>query len=262
MARIVTLTSDFGTVDGYVGAVKGVLVSLAPDAVLVDLSHDIPAGDVVAGAWCLRTAATEYPAGTIHWAVVDPGVGSARRPVVVRAGDQLLVGPDNGFHGLLDPGKAWEIDPARVAIDSRMSQTFHGRDVFAPAAARLARGEEPGSLGREIPVSGLEPLGLSMVWSEDAGLARGRVVHVDRFGNLVTSIPAGMLARACASGGSAAGRPVGPPVACYADIPTGSASFIAGSAGLAEISVRDGSAADSLGLGPGDEVELVTGGGS
>jgi len=262
MGGLVTLTSDFGTADGYAGAVKGVILSMTRDVSVVDLSHDIPPGDVAAAAWCLRVAAPEFPRGTVHWAVVDPGVGTSRRPVVVSRAGHLFVGPDNGIFALV-PGEtagAWAIDPARVAA-GRLSATFHGRDVFAPAAARLASGEDPDSLGTAVEPAGLASIGVDMGWSEEEGVIRGRIVHVDRFGNLVTSIPASLLGRARLSGGSAGGRPVLAPAASYEAIPAGGAAFIEGSAGLVEISVRDASAAVALGLAVGDEVSLVSGGG-
>lgn len=256
---IVTLTSDFGTTDGYVGAMKGVIRTLAPGARIVDLSHDIDPGDVEAGAWCLRVAAPEFPGGTIHLAVVDPGVGGSRFPVMISRGGQIFVGPDNGLLTLV-PGKvvgAWVIDSKKVRTRDRISPTFHGRDLFAPAAARLASGAEPSRLGRRMDPAELVALPLDVSWREDEGCAWGRVVHVDRFGNVVTSLPASLLARACASGGSAGGRPVGGPVSSYTAIPSRGAAFIEGSQGLVEISVRDGSAARTLGVDVGDEVRIT-----
>ncbi len=257
---IVTLTTDFGTADGYAGAVKGVILSIAPGSRIVDLSHDVPAGDVAAGAWCLRVAAPQFPPGTVHLAVVDPGVGSDRRPVIVERGGHLLVGPDNGLLGLVpgEPGAAWTIDPEAVRPRTRIPPTFHARDVFGPAAGRLAAGAAPQDLGSPVPVSDLVAPPVDLWWSEQDGLAAGRVVHVDRFGNLVTSLPADLLARSCAAGGSAGGRPVLAPVSCYEAIPDGGAAFIEGSQGLLEISTRGGSAARALGLGVGAEVRLVT----
>ncbi len=257
---IVTLTTDFGTADGYAGAVKGVILSIAPGSRIVDLSHDLPAGDVAAGAWCLRVAAPAFPAGTVHLAVVDPGVGGARRPVIVEKGGHAFVGPDNGLLGLAcsEADAAWEIDPQKVRLRDRVPPTFHGRDVFAPAAARLAAGAAPQDMGSSMPVSGLAAPPVDLGWSEEGGMAAGRVVHVDRFGNLVTSLPADLLARSCAAGGSAGGRPVLAAVACYEAIPEGGVAFIEGSQGLVEISRRDGSAAEALGLGVGAGVRLVT----
>src|SRR4051812_10643813 len=145
---VVTFTTDFGTRDGYAGAVKGVVLSLAPDAVLVDITHDIPPRDVAVGAFTLAQAARYYPPGTIHVAVVDPGVGGARADIVVAAGGSYFVGPDNGLLSLAAaaPRRAWRIENAAFRRDP-VSPTFHGRDVFAPTAARLAAGLPPEAAG-------------------------------------------------------------------------------------------------------------------
>src|SRR5688572_22233904 len=172
MAGVVTLTTDFGTQDGYVGAMKGVILALAPTARIVDVSHDVPAFDVAAGAFAIATAARWFPPGTVHVGVVDAGVGSARAAVAIAAGDQLFVGPDNGLFALAAP----VVDAAvRLEAPAGAAATFHGRDVFAPAAARLARGEPLSSLG---PAHALAA----------PARARGLVIHVDRFGNLVTDL--------------------------------------------------------------------------
>ena len=186
---IVTLLTDFGTADHFVASMKGVILSLAPGATLVDVTHQVPPQDVRAGAFTLLAAHDTFPAGTVHVAVVDPGVGSARRPVVVAAGGQLFVGPDNGLFGLL-----YERHPgARVFHLTReryfrhpVSTTFHGRDVFAPVAGALARGATPDEVGEEItdPVR-LDPLlprrGADGGWE-------GVVLHVDHFGNCITNL--------------------------------------------------------------------------
>ncbi|MBZ0235135.1 MAG: SAM-dependent chlorinase/fluorinase, partial [Deltaproteobacteria bacterium] len=144
MAAVITLTTDFGYADGYVGAMKGVILRLAPEAVVVDVAHDVPRHDIAHAAWVLATSAPEFPAGTIHVAVVDPGVGGARTPVVIAAGGHLYVGPDNGLFAYV--GDRPESVHAITSTAFRMpapSETFHGRDVFAPAAAALARGLPP-----------------------------------------------------------------------------------------------------------------------
>ena len=142
MLGTVTLTTDFGTGDPYVGAIKGVLLSTSPQIQLIDLSHDVPPQDILAGAYLLQHAAVEFPAGTVHLAVVDPGVGSARRALVVDAGGYHWVGPDNGLFSFalgLPGARAFEITHPDLQRD-RLSATFHGRDLFAPTAARLAAG--------------------------------------------------------------------------------------------------------------------------
>src|SRR5688572_16854125 len=183
---VVTFTTDFGTRDGYAGAMKGVVLSLAPDAVLVDISHDVPARDVVAGAFTLAQAAPLFPPGTIHVAVVDPGVGGARADLVVEAGGALFVGPDNGLLSLAapPPRTAFRIEEAGFRREP-VSPTFHGRDVFAPAAGRLAAGRPAREAGpplagaiADLPLARSGPL-------KESG--EGEVVHVDAFGNLITS---------------------------------------------------------------------------
>ena len=146
---IVTLLSDFGTVDGYVAAMKGVVLSLAPQVQLVDLTHDIPPQDIAAGAWALAAAQSTFPEGSIHVAVVDPGVGTARRGLLLRRDGQLFVGPDNGLLSWLRCGEgdeAWSLDVAE-AHRGDASATFHGRDVFASVAGHLAAGRPAASLG-------------------------------------------------------------------------------------------------------------------
>ena len=180
---LITFTSDFGTGDYYVGAVKGAILRAAPDATMVDLSHDIGSQDVSAAAFLLRHAASEFPAGTIHLAVVDPGVGTTRLPLIISGHGFLWVGPDNGLlsYALDDPqSTAFEI-----AADSGVSATFHGRDVFAPAAAQLAIGRRPNEFGPRVA----EPHRLPPVAARQLdGCVEGAVIHVDHFGNLVTSI--------------------------------------------------------------------------
>ena len=183
---IITLTTDFGTRDGYVGAIKGVIARLAGEATVVDVAHDVPRHDIPHGAWVVATACREFPHGTIHVAVVDPGVGGARASVIVQAGGQFYVGPDNGLFAYLADGGiegAWIIESAAFRLPD-VSPTFHGRDVFAPAAAALARGRLPATAGRTAQLVGQLPWG-----PRPAG--QGRVVHVDNYGNLVTDLPRG-----------------------------------------------------------------------
>ena len=159
-ARVVTLLTDFGAGSPYPAAMKGVIVSLAPDALIVDLTHEIAPQNVQEGAFVLWSVVREFPEGTVHCAVVDPGVGTERRGLVLRAGGQLLVGPDNGLlvpaARALDEGDEGGEPQAFVLANERymrkrVSYTFHGRDVFAPVAAHLARGVPPEAIGEPIP---------------------------------------------------------------------------------------------------------------
>jgi S-adenosylmethionine hydrolase len=253
---LITLTSDFGLQDYYVGAMRGVLLRLAPEARLVDLSHCIPPQDLLEGAWVLRHAATEFPPGTIHLAVVDPGVGSARRPLVVAGGGYLWVGPDNGVFSFVFQTAGWQA--YQIAHPDlrlpRLSATFHGRDLFAPTAARLATGFPAEQVGP--PVTDPVRLEEAAPRREGAELV-GQVIHVDRFGNLTTNIPKeavagwgkGWRVRAGAQELTRLGR-------TYAEAEPGSLLLLVGSAGLLEIAVRGGSASRRLGLGRRAEVRL------
>jgi S-adenosylmethionine hydrolase len=240
---LITLTTDFGTADGYVGALRGVLARLAPRASVVDLTHEVPRGDVAAGAFALAQAAREFPTGTIHVAVVDPGVGSARAAVIVDGGGMRFVGPDTGLFSLAAP-----LVRAAVAIEKRgwraeqPSATFHGRDLFAVAAARLARGGKPAQAGRKVTLAGSLELG-----------AGPQVIHVDHFGNLITNVrwPLGEPAIV------RIGRRTLPWARTYAEVEPDTLLAYVGSAGTLEIAVRDGSAAQRLKLGRGARVAVT-----
>ncbi|MEX2146623.1 MAG: SAM-dependent chlorinase/fluorinase [Candidatus Rokuibacteriota bacterium] len=246
MAPIITFTTDFGLRDPYVAEMKGVILGITGGATqLVDVTHEVQRHDVAEAALALEAAAPYFPAGTIHLAVVDPGVGTSRRGLVVAARGQLFVGPDNGLLTPFVTGDEWsafEIASTehRLAVVSR---TFHGRDVFAPAAAYLAGGLAPGQLGPAVA----DPVRLA--WAEMrevAGAIAGSVVHVDRFGNLVTSIHAdsvpglGTDTRLRVSGRLL--RMVG----TYGDLDHGEVGALRGSSGRLEIAAREASAAALL----------------
>ena len=248
---IVTLTTDFGTADGYAGAVKGAILARLPSARLVDLSHELAPGDVAGASHLLARAAPYFPQGTVHLAVVDPGVGTARRGLALRAGGQIFVGPDNGIFGAVL--EALAETPVLHALENRslwrspVSPVFHGRDVFGPVAAHLAGGGELSAVGPSLAPGGLVRLPAPAP-SPVAGGLRGEVVHVDRFGNLVTNL--------CAPGAGApasveiAGRAL-PLSRTYADVAPGALVAVIGSSGRVEIALRDGSAAAHLGTGAG-----------
>ena len=237
-----TLTSDFGAEDGYVAAMKGVILSRAPGVTLVDISHTVARHDIAAAANALADAAPCFPPGTVHLAVVDPGVGGARTPVVVVAGGHCFVGPDNGLFSLVapKPEAAYAISDPGFRREV-VSSTFHGRDVFAPAAARLALGAAPHEAGPPVALSGT------------LDLARGhRVVHVDRFGNLVTDIadvPSAARFRI-------AGRAIAGVSQTYESVAVGALCAYVGSRGTIEIAVREGSAAELLGASRGSAVDV------
>lgn len=252
---IITLTSDFGQADGYVGTMKGVILGIAPAVRLVDLSHEVAPQDIRQAAHILRQAAPYFPDGAIHLAVVDPGVGSDRRPLLVVTPQAMFVGPDNGLFtfALEQPGaQAYALDRPAFWLP-RVSRTFHGRDIFAPAAAHLALGAAPADLGT--------PIG-DAVRQASVGPRRlgndeivGSVIHVDRFGNLISDVPAAWLgdeAWAC----EVAGRETVPLASTYAEVPPGALLALVSSGNTIEIAVRDGNAARTLNIGAGATLTL------
>ncbi|CAN5747522.1 SAM-dependent chlorinase/fluorinase [soil metagenome] len=253
MGPRVTLLTDFGTADGYAAAMKGVIVARAPGLLIDDASHEIPPGDVRAAAWALDGYWRAYPPQTVHVVVVDPGVGSDRRPLCCEAEDRYFVGPDNGvFSRVLRAVPAAQVLAIDVVslTDRAVSATFHGRDIFAPAAAHIAVTGTIEGLGRRITdplmLADAEPL-------KRAEGAIGAVIHVDRFGSLITNIPGHWLP---AGSRARIGTTVVPLLTTYADALPGQLLAIIGSRGVLEIAVRDGSAAERLGAGPGVIVEI------
>jgi S-adenosyl-L-methionine hydrolase (adenosine-forming) len=252
VARI-TLLTDFGTADGYVAAMKGVIAAIAPSFTVDDAAHDIQPGDIHAAAWALATYAFHYPAGSVHVVVVDPGVGSERRALAARIDGRYFVAPDNG---LLTRALQRAAAPHVVAIGSSallrasVSRTFHGRDIFAPTAAHIACGTALEALGPAID----DPVLLSLPDpSVAAGAVSGEVVHVDRFGNLITNIPEELAGAGLAV--HVAAQEVRR-VATYAEGAPGEVVALIGSAGVLEVAVRDGSAAAVLGAARGAAVLL------
>ena len=253
--KIVTLTTDFGTRDGYVGEVKGVLATRAPQAVAVDIAHDVSPGDVRGGAWVLGRIWSRFPPGTVHLAVVDPGVGGERAPIAARLAERWFVGPDNGLLTLVR--QTHEIDEAR-RIESRRAEgpiadTFHGRDLFAPAAAHLAAGGEPGRLGPRVDPADLIRLLLPRPLRE-AGVIRGHVLHVDRFGNLITNLPNDWLPPEPEV--RIAGLTIRDLARSYDAVAPGELLSTRGSGGTLEVALRDGSASERLGVDRDEEVEV------
>ena len=248
MRPIITLLSDFGTADGYVAEVKGTLMSRSPEAVIVDVAHDLPAHDIEAGRLALARYWRKFPSGTVHFAVVDPGVGSARRPLAVESDGRFLVGPDNGLLSpalLLAGAKAVELP-----VPPGAAPTFHGRDVFAPAAALLAAGSPVDALG--APVTDPEIRRTREARRVADGAIEGVVIPVDRVGNAVTNLLA-------AHGGVVeVGKLRLPVLRTYADVAPGTPLALVGSSGLIEIAVRDGNAAALLGLARDATVLLRT----
>jgi hypothetical protein len=243
---VITLTTDFGLSDHYVGVMKGVILTVYPAAKVVDISHGVEPFSVAQGAFYLAQSYSRFPAGTVHVGVVDPGVGGPRRALAACAGGQYFVVPDNG---LLSQVFDAEREAAVIAIDTerygleRPSRTFHGRDVFAPAAAWLARGTAFESMGARV---------------DDfvrLGAAGPRVLNIDRFGNIVSSLlPADLPAGAALKVGRLSVRAR---AETYLDAPEGEPALIVGSSGRLEVSIREGSAAEAAGARIGDRCDVV-----
>jgi len=296
-APMITLTTDFGTRDGYVAAMKGVMLSIDADAKLVDVSHEIEPQDVMEAAFVLQTAAPYYPEGTVHLVVVDPGVGTERRAVAIRAGSHWFVGPDNGIFPLVlddvEPDAMVELDDPATWRTDTPSQTFHGRDIFAPAAAHLHAAQKLSAVGS--PAEDLRPLRWAMPIIDHHSV-QGYVAHVDRFGNCITNIrrqtllrtglvpgvdpsdlnpsdpsvaPHGLPPRTDGGGvdeqieelpalkayvGNAVIRDLRPTYGSAAD---GDPLLLFGSSGFLEVAVNAGSAAELLNIRKGDSIKVV-----
>jgi S-adenosylmethionine hydrolase len=246
---IITLTTDFGTADGYVGEMKGVILAAAPGVTIVDITHDIPPQDVDSARLLLERCWQWYPPGTIHVVVVDPGVGSPRAALAAELEGQFFVGPDNGVLSavLVRP----HVDVVTLRVPPDASATFHGRDLFCPVAARLACGVALARLGspHRDPLVHRDPEPLML----QNGDVSGEVVHADRFGNAVTNITGDLLIGR--SFVELAGREI-PVVRTYADVEPGDVLALVGSGGRLELAVRNGHAARVLGLARGSRVIL------
>lgn len=295
---LITLTTDFGIANGYVGTMKGVILRVAPNVRLVDISHEIAPQNIRQAAYVLYTAYPFFPSHTVHLVVVDPGVGSARRPIALRTPAGYFVGPDNGVFSYVmacEPVEALvELSDPRYRL-AEVSHTFHGRDVFAPAAAHLAAGLSITALGPHV----LDPVTFPPPRLEVApGGVTGEVLHVDHFGNVITSIgrmvwsgdelvleptfqgargrmqgagckghEAGCKRQEAGHGGQVrvktsevvvvvGGREISGVHRTYAEVESGEALALVGSQAHLEIAVREGNAALELGLHPGDVVTL------
>jgi len=251
---IITLTTDFGTRDWFVGSMKGVILGVNPQAAVVDITHDIPSGDIRAGAFALAVSYRCFPRNTVHVAVVDPGVGSNRAAIVVKTADYYFVGPDNGVLSVAlakeKVSEVWQVEN-QTYLRRPVSNTFHGRDVFAPVAAHLTMRVLMDSLGRKLKdYARLTWPSLQVV----GGVLRGEIVYIDRFGNAISNI--------AAPAPSVTKVRVADKVQCdikkfYQEVPAGQPLAILGSTGYLEIAVNGGSAAQAFGLKLGDVAEVA-----
>lgn len=265
MARAtITLTTDFGIDDHYVAVMKGVILGISPTATIVDVTHQVPAYDITEASFTVSEAWRWFPKKTIHVAVVDPGVGSARRPILVEAGGHYFVGPDNGifamvYQPMLERGERVRVREitAEKYFRKPVSRTFHGRDVFAPVAAHLAKGVTPASFGKPID----DYLKLHSFWPRRTSkrVWTGQVLKIDRFGNLISNF-------AIEEYEEIKTRPFELAIGTeklhrlalnYAEVEPGEPFVIVGSSGYLEVSVNQTHAARRLGCGVGAPIELT-----
>jgi len=262
---VITLITDFGLEDGYVGTMKGVILSIAPQAVLIDISHEIAPGDIREAAFVLYTAYPYFPEGTIHLIVVDPGVGSERRVIAVRTPRAYFVTPDNGVLSYVlarEPVKGMvNLTSPRywlpeVGSDRPVAPTFHGRDVFAPAAAYLAKGIPLDDLGE--PLDEIVTFPLSRPRTRPDGTIVGHILHIDRFGNLITDVESQRIKARSGEGMTIeiAGQTINGLGLTFSSVGEGELVAYLGSAGYLEVAVRGGDAAQALGMKVRDEVVI------
>jgi len=250
---IITLTTDFGLSDPFVGIMKGVILSIVPNAQLVDISHDVHSYDILEAAFLIENTYRYFPEGTVHVLVVDPGVGSARRPIAVASHGHVFVAPDNGVLSTVLGNEVHHITNKSLFLSS-VSQTFHGRDIFAPVAAHLARGMQIESVGPRIldfikkSLPGPRPQGDKLV---------GTVLRIDKFGNIITNLRRADLH--CDFRILVAGSPVTRFCRNFSEAETGEFFAFEGSTGYIEIALNQGSAADRLKVQRGVEIEVESG---
>jgi S-adenosyl-L-methionine hydrolase (adenosine-forming) len=256
---IITLTTDFGYRDGFPAVMKGAILSINKDLNIIDISHDVPVFDVASAAWLLANSFSWFPPGTVHIAVVDPGVGTGRRAVAMAGDGHFFVGPDNGiFTGVLarlSSVETVELRPGAYTLKD-VSNTFHGRDVFAPVAAHLASGVTLYEIGEPISVDQMVSLELKAPTKAGSELV-GQVVYVDKFGNLITNIPADSVQKSDKV--FVAAHEVGSFGTAYLHVSAGKTCAIVGSHGYLEVAVCMGNAAASLNANIGTPVVVRSG---
>lgn len=259
--QVVTLLTDFGEQDGYVASMKGVLLSLLPGVTIVDISHQIEPGNVTAGAYVLNQAFGYFPAGTVHVAVVDPGVGTDRRILAARYASQAIVCPDNGLLTLLDRMHALEeiasVRNEDLFLQDRVGRTFDGRDVMAPVAAAIAGGTRLRQLGPQPETYALLELPEPAFDGEQLA---GQVIHIDRFGNCATNLSRQMIEDSFPQATQrvvwAGERPIGPLHGAFGHVEPGQPVALTNSMDLLELAVNGGRACDELKLYVGSQVSV------
>ncbi len=259
MSQIITLTSDFGLQDHYVSAMKAAMLEVAPEARMIDVSHEIPPQDIMAGAWVIRNAAFMFPEKSVHLVVVDPGVGTSRNPVVVKMNGHYFVGPDNGIFSLLYDEYEYEavkLTNSEFWRDQR-SHTFDGRDIFGPVAAHLSKGVPMSEFGE--PIKEMVVYHWAVPIGDKDGL-QGWVLHIDRFGNLITNISESLIKEYV--GDRKVKVYVGTTVienivTTFGDVEEGDSAVFLGSSGMLEIGINKGNAAKLLSVHKGAQISIV-----
>ncbi len=256
---IITLLTDFGLYDHYVASVKGVILQIAPKVTIIDITHEVSPQNVVQAAFILRQAFECFPADTVHVAVVDPGVGTPRPVIAAKYAEQFILAPDNGLLSLVH--RDFALQELRVVQNTSLfrkavSATFHGRDIFAPVAAHMAKSGRLAEVGP--PTDRLALLDLPTPQVTPDGRIRGQILYIDHFGNALTNIAVADLDRAARRrthlSVMLAGRQIGPVRQAYGELPPGSPLALISSANMLEIAINRGSAARELGLAAGQEV--------
>lgn len=264
----VALLTDYGLRDSYVAEMKGAMLSVNPRLNLVDLSHEIAPYNITEAAYILRNAAREFPAGTVFVAVVDPGVGTDRNSIILQTDQgKYYVGPDNGLFGMLIKsegfGRAWKLNNTDYFRPGPISDTFHGRDIYGPVAAHLVSGVSPDEMGEPISSSSLVTNN-ALTPSAAGAIVTATVLHIDRFGNVITNIPKAFsqhlefdkLVRLSIGDSKKKKDFSAPLVKTFADVKKGQLALIYGGEGLLEVAVNQGSAAEKLKVQPGDQITL------
>lgn len=251
MSALITLTTDFGLTDHYVGTMKGVILSRSPEARIIDISHGVAPFSIWEGAYTIAQAAPFFPPGTIHVVVVDPGVGTDRKAILAESQGQLFIAPDNGVLSFLLPGATVRELTNQSLFLNAVSSTFHGRDVFAAAAASLSAGVSVGTVGPVLP----DPVHLDPLKPVSANDGRwcGRVLSVDRFGNIVTNLPVSEFPQAAIETNRGI---INRQYRTFAQGRRHEIFLYAGSSGFVEIAINQGDASQALGLRPGDLIRF------
>lgn len=261
MTKTITLTTDFGLRDGYTAVMKGVMLQIAPDVQFIDVTHLIEPQDVMEAAFVIKNMVSFFPPGSVHLAVVDPGVGTSRKPVALKFNSQWFVGPDNGLFSLVLNGAYPEeivvLDNPAYWHTPTPSGTFHGRDIFAPVAAHIAAGVTLESLGSTVDT--LKPLHWALPIADQQGV-QGWVVHVDHFGNCITNISKKLIHDQCSHKGVkcyVGSTIIASIETTYDTVPTGEPLLLFNSHNLLEIAVNTGNASELLSIRKGSPVNIV-----